>query len=111
MRKFNSKSKKIGTLRIDGTLWEKLKERAISRKWGFPLICSCNPKKKVWPDFKYGFHREDEREYLDFKDFPFLEGVVDKVMEVKPECGRFHINEDFVILADNNLKVCKIKIV
>jgi len=72
MRKFNSKSKKIGTLRIDGTLWEKLKERAISRKWGFPLICSCNPKKKVWPDFKYGFHREDEREYLDFKDFPFF---------------------------------------
>jgi len=80
MRKFNSKSKKIGTLRIDRTLWEKLKERAISRKWGFPLTCSCNPKWNVWPDFKYGFHREDDRIPLSYEEFPFLEDIVDKVM-------------------------------
>lgn len=99
------------TVPVTKSLWEKLMRKAELGKWDFPITLSCNIYRKVWHSRKYGFHQEEDRDYIRLGDFPFLREIVNKVLELKPRGGRFHIDKDVVVLtASENYKcVCTIK--
>ena len=109
-RNLSSKSKKIQPVIVKKSSWEKLKELAHNPKWVFPAL-SCNEYHDVWYDVTYGFHQLEDRKYVSKEDFPFIKKIIENVLNIKPQGGRFHIRKDDVCLtsSENYKVVCKIK--
>jgi hypothetical protein len=98
----------IRVVRVENVLWDKLKKRADTMKWPFPTF-SCNKDYEVWPGTTKGLTPVKDRRFLNFKKFPFLEEIVDSVLSIEPDGGRFHINSDnSVILTKSNEVACKL---
>ena len=67
-------------------------------------IMSCNPRGEVWACHGRGYMPEQDRKYVDGKDW-FLDLVVSCVLRLRPAGGRFHILSGGVFLATDNMQV------
>ena len=101
----------LRVIEIKQAEWEKLKARAVSDKWKFPITLSSNCMGDVWYARKHGYHHESEREYISYNDYPFLADIHDEVLKMELGGARFHIDYDEVRQAKNFRTVCQIKIV
>ena len=94
---------------VDKHLLNKLMRETENSNWPYLVTLSCDIFGKVFDAQNKGFHEKVKRHYLSFKDYPFLKEIVERLLIVSPEAGRFHICNDVVVLARNHdIIVCKI---
>lgn len=100
----------LSIVEIPSEAWDYLVDGSNDRLWDFPVTLSCNSRKDVWFCVKNGRHREDERRYIDLEEFPFLQEIVDHILEINPRGGRFHLSQNRAYLRQNSKykKICVI---
>ena len=101
-------------MRVDKRLWEKLRSECCKYavgKWPYPITLSCNLERDVW--CSDNLSKTKKKVHIHFEDFPFLEEIVELMIAIKPDAGRFHMDKEEVFLTDffNNEIICEIKLV
>lgn len=89
---------------------QNLSDRSKRNKWNYPITLSCNSSREVWFSIKNGYHWPKEREQILLNDYPALEFILDRFLNIRSIGGRFHITKDEVICAKYKNLICKIKI-
>ena len=87
--------------------FEQFRDVHVKHRWDWPATFSCNPSGQVWPTPGYGFTNEEDRMYLSRREYPTLHTIVDAFLSVRPEGGRFHINDEGVFLAYGGPHICR----
>lgn len=101
-------------VRVDKRLWETLRNECRKHalgKWPYPITLSCNLDRDVW--CCDNLSKTTKKMPLNTKIFPFLEEIVEMMIAVKPEAGRFHMSKEEAFLTDhyNNEVICEIELV
>lgn len=79
---------------------ERLKQAQVRWRGDWPATFSCNRHSQVWPFVTFGYTPEKYRNDL-VEEFPILQQIVLRLIQDRPEGGRFHINDCGVYWADN----------
>ena len=104
----------LQSLIVDRRLWETIKsesQKYARGKWPYPITLSCNTGGAVF--YCDNLSNTKKRVYLRFDDFPFLEEIVEMMIAIKPDAGRFHMDREKAFLPDffSNKEICKIELV
>ena len=96
----------MSTFRMSQSEFEDFRDVQIKPRADWPATFSCNQHGQVWPFVVYGYTQEDERLYME-NQFTLLDDIVKDVLDVRPEGGRFHLNDRGAFLADDRRQVSR----
>jgi len=77
--------------------FELFQDVQIRPRWGWSASFSCNKSKEVWPFSGFGPTPKSKRQYLE-GFFPSLDRIVEVVLSMRSEGGRFFIDERGVFI-------------
>lgn len=94
LREVNSVGNLVKTIDIAREEYDELRRLQVKLRSGWHAVFSTNPSgEKIWPFTRYTLTPKPDRVLLSGSS-QLLDKLVDELLRVKPEGGRFFINED-----------------
>ena len=94
------------TIGLSPEEFEEFRDVQIRPRADWPAIFSCNQYQKVWPFRSYGYTGP----VTDIQgEIPRLDEIVEWVLEMRPEGGRFFINDEGVFIKpeDDDIQIAE----